>query len=86
MRPKTPPNELVLFSRITEVREVRPNVYLFWLANGQIWREQGTQRSQINVFFRAGTDARIAKGALGSYQLSTKATGTKNWVQVTRIQ
>jgi hypothetical protein len=68
------------------MREVQPNVYVFWLANGQMWREEGTQRSQIVVFFRAGTDARIEKGALGSYQMSTTATGTKNWVLVTRIR
>ena len=86
VRPKTPANERILLSRITAVQQLRPNVFLFWLANGQIWRQEGTQRAQVAGFFRAGYDARIQKGALGSYQMSTTATGDKNWVLVTRIQ
>jgi hypothetical protein len=86
LRPKTPKDERVLLSRITEMREVSPNVFVFWLANGQIWRHEGTERGHpVIVFFRAGYDARIEKGSLGSYQMSTTATGAKNWVLVERI-
>jgi len=86
LRPKESESERILLSRITAVREVRPNVFVIWLANGQIWQQEGAQRSQVAGFFRAGYDARIEKGALGSYQMATTATGLKNWVQVTRIQ
>jgi hypothetical protein len=85
LRPKTPKNERVLLSRITAVEQVRPNVFVIWLANGQIWRQEGTQRAPVAGFFRVGYDARIEKGALGSYEMATTETGLKNWVQVTRI-
>jgi hypothetical protein len=86
LRPKEPPNERILLSRITAVQEVRHAVFVIWLANGQMWRVEGAQRAPVAAFFRAGYDARIEKGALGSYQMSTSATGSKNWVQVTRIR
>jgi len=61
-------------------------VFVIALANGQVWLQEGTQRAQVAVFFRAGDDARIEKGSLGSYRMSTLQAGTKNWVRVTRIQ
>jgi hypothetical protein len=58
--------------------------YAISLANGQIWRQE--EASDVSLFFRVGDGVRIEKGALGSYHMSTAATGTKNWVRVTRIQ
>ena len=83
LRPPETADERVLRSSITAVREVRPKTFLISLANGQVWRQDG---STITMFFRPGYDARIEKGALGSYHMSTSATGEKNWVLVTRIQ
>ena len=65
------------------MKEVRPKVFIISLANGQVWRQEGTQ---ITMFFHVGDDVRIEKHTLGSYHMSTAATGEKNWVRVTRIQ
>jgi hypothetical protein len=86
VRPKIPESERVLLSRITAIDEVRPNVFVIALANGQIWLQEGTQRAEVAIFFRAGDDVRIEKGSLGSYRMSTAQTGTKNWVRVTRVR
>jgi hypothetical protein len=82
-RPALTEGDRVLLSSITAVRQVRPKVFLISLANGQTWLQEG---SQITIFFRAGNDARIEKGILGSYRMSTAQTGEKNWVRVTRLQ
>jgi hypothetical protein len=86
LRPKVQESKHVLLSRITTIDEVRPNVFVISLANGQIWRQQGPQRAQVAIFFRAGDDVRIEKATFGSYHMSSAQTGTKNWVVVTRIR
>jgi hypothetical protein len=86
LRPKVQESKHILLSRITTIDEVRPNVFVISLANGQIWRQQGTQRAQVAIFFRAGDDVRIEKATFGSYHMSSAQTGTKNWVVVTRIR
>jgi len=83
LRPTPKPVDNVLVDSIRSVQQVRPKVFNITLANGQIWRQEGTQAT---IFFRAGTDARIEKGPLGDYRMSTSGTGTKLWVRVTRIQ
>jgi hypothetical protein len=82
-RPMPTKEEQILLSSITAVRQVRPKIFVISLANGQTWLQEG---SQITIFFRAGDDARIDKGLLGSYRMSTARTGEKNWVRVTRVQ
>ena len=62
---------------------VGPKMWLISLANGQVWRQEGTQ---ITAFFKTGDDVLIDRGALGSYHLSTPRLGAKNWVQVTRVK
>lgn len=74
----------VLVSRITALRALAANRYVVSLANGQVWRQ--AEADSIALFFRVGDQARIERGALGSYHMSTGATGEKNWVQVIRIQ
>jgi len=84
-RPKTPAeDQLALISSITAMRAVAPQIYVISLSNGQVWRQE--QASQTALFFRVGDNVRIERGALGSYHMSTDATGGKNWVRVTRIQ
>jgi hypothetical protein len=72
-----------LESTIASIRQVRPMIWIISLANGQVWRQEGTQ---ITVFFRAGYDVRIDKGMMNDYRMSTAQTGPKNWVHVTRVQ
>ena len=84
-RPKpTAEEEAALVSNITALRQVARATYAISLANGQIWRQE--EASDISQFFRVGDSVRIEKGSLGSYRLSTGATGAKNWVRVARIQ
>ena len=82
-RPAPSPKDQVLLSSITAMKEVRPKLFIISLANGQVWRQEGTQ---ITMFFRVGDDVRIEKHVLGAYHMSTKSTGEKNWVRVTRVQ
>jgi hypothetical protein len=82
-RPKHSKEEKVLLSTITSIRQVRPKLFMIVLANGQIWMQDGTQ---ITAFFRAGYEARIERGLLGDYRMSTAQTGEKNMVRVTRLQ
>jgi hypothetical protein len=82
-RPAPTVQETTLHSSISAMKEVRPKVFIISLANGQVWRQEGTQ---ITMFFHVGDDVRIEKHTLGSYHMSTAATGEKNWVRVTRIQ
>ena len=82
-RPKAAQQDKVLKSTITSIREARPKLFIIVLANGQIWLQEGTQ---ITSFFRPGYEARIEKGLLGDYRMSTSQTGEKNMVRVTRIQ
>jgi hypothetical protein len=83
-RPKQSKEEdKVLLSTITSIRQVRPKLFVIVLANGQIWMQDGTQ---ITAFFRVGYDARIERGFLGDYRMSTTQTGEKNMVRVTRVQ
>jgi hypothetical protein len=82
-RPAPKPADNVLVATIRSVREVRPKIFNIALANGQIWRQEGTTAT---VFFRAGADARIEKGLFGDYRMSTSTTGNGLWVRVTRIQ
>lgn len=84
-RPKpSPEQEAALVSSITALRQVARATYAISLANGQIWRQE--EASDLSLFFRVGDSVRIEKGGLGSYRLSTGATGTKNWVRVSRLQ
>ncbi|HTC54450.1 MAG TPA: hypothetical protein VK700_21110 [Steroidobacteraceae bacterium] len=82
-RPAPKAADNVLVATIRSVQEVRPKVFNIALANGQIWRQEGTTAT---VFFRAGADARIEKGLFGDYRMSTSTTGNGLWVRVTRIQ
>jgi hypothetical protein len=79
--PSAAPEE-ALVSSITAVRPIRESVYLITLANGQVWRQDG---SQVTAFFRVGNEVRIERGAFGSYHMSVVALGAKNWVLVKRI-
>jgi hypothetical protein len=83
LRPPPKPSDRVLVAAIKSVQEVRPKVFYIALVNGQIWRQEGTAAT---VFFRAGADARIEKGVLGDYRMSTSTTGNGLWVTVRRIQ
>jgi hypothetical protein len=83
-REKVEKPDKALLSTIASIREVRPKLWLIVLANGQTWRQEGTQ---ITMFFRAGYDVRIEKGLFeGDFHMSTTQTGAKNWVQVSRVQ
>jgi len=83
VRPPKSAAELALSSNIIGLHQIGPDVYNISLANGQVWRQEG---AQVTAFFRVGDDVRIKKGMLGSYQMSTGTTGSKNWVRVTRLQ
>ena len=84
-RPATSPrDEPALLSSITALRPAGRATYAISLANGQVWRQE--EASDVSLFFRVGDGVRIEKGTLGSYHMSTAATGTKNWVRVTRIR
>jgi hypothetical protein len=74
---------VTLSSNITRLSLVGPDTYQIALANGQVWRQEG---SRTTAFFRVGDGVSIKKGMLGSYQMSTASTGAKNWVRVTRLQ
>jgi hypothetical protein len=74
----------VLLSSITALRAFGQNRYVISLANGQVWRQAGSEEAFL--FFRIGDEVRIERGAMGSYHLSTAASGLKNWVQVIRVQ
>lgn len=65
------------------MRTVGAKTYLISLSNGQVWRQQG---SELTGLFRVGQDARIERGAMGSYHMSIVAFGSKNWVLVTRVE
>ena len=82
-REKRPEGETTLVSTITDIHSMG-SVYLISLANGQVWRQEGS--SSITSFFRSGYDVKIEKAMLGSYQMSTSQTGEKNWVRVTRVR
>lgn len=75
---------MTLLATIKEMHEVRPQIYAISLSNGQVWRQE--EGSHLALFFHVGDGVRIEKGALGSYHMSTAATGAKNWVRVSRIQ
>ena len=83
-RPLRAEEKTTLLSSIQAMRAVSPETYAISLSNGQVWRQE--EGSHIALFFHVGDDVRIEKGALGSYHMSTVATGSKNWVRVTRIQ
>jgi hypothetical protein len=83
-RPPKAQDEMTLLATIKEMHEVRPQIYAISLSNGQVWRQE--EGSHLALFFHVGDGVRIEKGALGSYHMSTAATGAKNWVRVSRIQ
>jgi hypothetical protein len=83
-RPAPSQEEIALLSNITAMTEVAPKTYMISLSNGQVWREE--EISQVTAFFHIGDDVRIEKGTLGSYHMSTRSAGSKNWVRVTRVQ
>jgi hypothetical protein len=70
-------------SSIESLHVVGAGAYMVSLANGQTWREEGSDKMK---FFRIGDDVRIEKGSLGSYQMWAGRIGRKNWVPVQRIQ
>ena len=84
LRPLKAEDETTLLSRIKAMRAMGPETYAISLSNGQVWRQE--EGSHVALFFHVGDDVRIEKGALGSYHMSAAATGSKNWVRVTRIQ
>jgi hypothetical protein len=84
LRPLRAGEETTLLSSIKALRAVGPQTYAISLSNGQVWRQE--EGSHIALFFHVGDDVRIEKGALGSYHMSAAATGSKNWVRVTRIE
>ena len=84
LRPLRAEEDTTLLSSIKAMRAVGPEAYAISLSNGQVWRQE--EGSHVALFFHVGDNVRIEKGALGSYHMSTAATGSKNWVRVTRIQ
>jgi hypothetical protein len=84
LRPLRAEEDAALLSSIKAMRAVGPEAYAISLSNGQVWRQE--EGSHVALFFHVGDNVRIEKGALGSYHMSTAATGSKNWVRVTRIQ
>jgi hypothetical protein len=82
-REKRPVTEDTLVSTITDIHSLG-SIYLISLANGQVWRQEGS--SSVTSFFRTGYDVKIERAMMGSYQMSTPQTGEKNWVHVTRVR
>ena len=82
-RPKTSRKNETLESSITGVSKDSRGIYMFSLANGQIWREEG---SEVALFVRTGDPVRIKRASLGSYHMWTPGVGAKNWMYVRRIQ
>lgn len=72
-----------LASSITGVSKDGPGIYVFSLANGQIWRGEG---SRVALFLRAGDPIRITRGTLGSYHMWAPRLSAKNWIYVKRIR
>lgn len=66
------------------MHELTEDQYDIFLANGQVWRQ--SEGNPLMAFFHVGDRVRIEKGFMGSYRMSTPATGAKNWVRVIRIQ
>ncbi len=60
-----------------------PGIYIFSLANGQVWREEG---SEVAFFVRAGDPVHIKRASLGSYHMWTPGLGEKNWMYVRRVR
>jgi hypothetical protein len=84
-RPKAaPPEEVALDSTIQSLKKVARSKYTITLANGQVWQQE--EASDTALFFKVGDGVRIEKSSLGSYHMSTSATGSKNWIRVTRLQ
>ena len=87
--PKRRHDKETLSSSITGVTKGPPGIYYFSLANGQVWRGEGSEianSSAIGFLFRAGVPVRIERGALGSYHMSAPDIGTKNWMYVRRVR
>jgi len=82
-REKRSEPEASLVSTITDIHSPGLSIYLITLANGQVWRQEG---SSLTSFFRTGYEVKIEKAMLGAYQMSTPQTGEKNWVRVTRVR
>ena len=87
--PKRHRNEETLSSSITAVTQAAPGIYYFSLANGQVWRADGSRIANSSVIphlFGVGVPIRIERGALGSYHMSSPEAGTKNWMYVRRVR
>lgn len=87
--PQRNPNEETLSSSIAGVGKGPAGIYYFSLANGQVWRADGSQIAldpDIPVIFRIGAPIRITRGALGSYHMWAPTVGAKNWMYVRRIR
>lgn len=83
-RTAAPAKAITVHSSIASLNEIRPKIYLIKLANGQVWRHEGVETM---AFFSVGDDVTIQRHLLGSYHMSSPATGgATNWVRVTRIE
>ncbi len=82
-RPPEPRLKEVLRSSITGIEQESPNNFVISLSNGQAWVENDAELTQL---FHIGDDVQIERGTLGGYHLSTRSTGAKNWVLVTRVR
>ena len=82
-RPAPTEANMAMDSSIQDLHVVGAGAYMISLANGQVWREEGSKKMP---YFRVGMDVRIEKGSLGSYQMWTEKIGRKNWVPVQRVQ
>ena len=82
-RPAPTEANTTMNSSIKELHVVGAGAYMISLENGQVWREEGSEKM---MYFGAGTDVRIEKASLGSYQMWTDKIGRKNWVPVQRVQ
>jgi hypothetical protein len=71
-------------AKITAMRAIRPNVYRITLDNGQVWQQE---ESDFTFQPGVGDTVRIAKGAMGRFDMSRLANGkTGGWVRVTRVK
>jgi hypothetical protein len=82
-RPKSKRGDEMLASSITGVSKTGSGIYIFSLANGQIWEEEG---SEVALFIRTGDPVRIKRASLGSYHMWTPGLGAKNWMYVRRVR
>ncbi len=73
-----------VLAAVTDLARTQTGSYIFFLDNGQIWRQKKSDSNTKTISMRASYEAEVSRGAISGYRL--KLTGIRRSFAVERVK